>query len=651
MFDMPSADRSDNIDQKGKAGGSWDRQAHEKLYGLNVNTGLGDFLAEVVAPKNFLEFGSGLCGLANYLGTRVSLEPSYCIEPEVLPDGPLMQGIQLLNFDILSAPAPRILDSLFDLVLSIEVMEHIPEERHAEVFDFLVSRAGRLVVFSAARPGQGGHGHVAERPELEWRQELTQRGCWFDPALTMRARSMSNLRNINHRKNLQVFHAPARSAGLLSMEARAKPYLQDLLTIVLRHGGRFTGNLFYVDLAGAIDGRPDHSLHWKRENQLALAARATRILEIGFGAGHSALLCLLANPTSMLTIVDPAEFPHVQSCVEYLKSVFPGRVTFVKGTSAECLDGLQKTRFDLVHLDGGKDKTIVQDLDLIKTLVSRDQVLCIDDTQNTGVQTEVLKRKAIGEIETAPFDAMIAKSQQSRWTHCIARYTDATVKTNDRVIADMVALYQDVAHPSIYTQPSSPGRARADYLILAMRDVEARGLRGAFVEVGVAAGHSSVIAALSASCHFRRDFYLYDTFSGFGPELPEEVDFKGVPIRDYDLSKYQEAACSAPRVRAQVEAAGQPASALFLVEGYAQETIPRMHPPNIAILRLDADLFDPTYIALNELYDLVEPGGYVIVDDYGHWRGCADAVDRFFAERGEPFPGIAIDYTCYGWQK
>jgi hypothetical protein len=44
---------------QGHSGGSWNRAAHEKLYGLNLNTGLGDFLAQEIAPKDFLEFGAG----------------------------------------------------------------------------------------------------------------------------------------------------------------------------------------------------------------------------------------------------------------------------------------------------------------------------------------------------------------------------------------------------------------------------------------------------------------------------------------------------------------------------------------------------------------------------------------------------------------
>lgn len=639
-----------SLDLKGAAGGEWDRAAHEKLYGRNLNTGLGNFIVEHVAPKHLLEFGSGLCELASYIGEWTALAPSFCVEPAVEPADTLSPGIELLNVDVLSTPAPRVLDRLFDLVLSVEVVEHVPRDQHEAVFDFLVARAGRLIVFSGARPGQGGHGHVAERPELEWREEFTSRGCTFDPVLTMRARNMSNRRNVNHCRNLQVFHAPRRSPALLYLEESARPYLQDLLIRVLQNGGRFTGNLFYCDLAGAIGGRPEHSLKTKRENLLELSRLAQNVLKIGFGAGHSALLILLANPSSTLTIVDDARFDHVHDCVDYLKRVFPGRVTFVQGGSTDVLSALPKASFDLIHLDGGKDETIAQDLDLLKPLVTRDHVLCIDDMQNPGIQNEVSRRCETGELESDGFEGMNAASKWSRWTHCMVRFGADPKNQTDTVLSELSKLYQAVEHPSIYTQATNSGKIRAEHLIRAVRNVEALGLEGGFVEVGVAAGHSSVIATLAASRQFPRDFYLYDTFAGFGENLPDEVDHRGVSIRDYDLGKYAQEACKAPSVRARLEAAGLAPERLFLIEGDAQEIISRLTPPRISILRLDADLFDPTYVALRNLYDLVEPGGYIIIDDYGHWKGCAAAVDRFFSERGEAFPGKAIDYTCYGWQ-
>jgi Macrocin-O-methyltransferase (TylF) len=38
--------------------------------------------------------------------------------------------------------------------------------------------------------------------------------------------------------------------------------------------------------------------------------------------------------------------------------------------------------------------------------------------------------------------------------------------------------------------------------------------------------------------------------------------------------------------------------------------------------------------ALHQLYDQVIPGGFVLVDDYDHWKGAKTALDEFLARRG-----------------
>lgn len=101
------------------------------------------------------------------------MDLSYCLEPSVVLDKGLSTQLRPLNVDVLTNPEPRVLDQLFDLVVSMEVAKDVPRDRNEGLFDFLISLAGWLIVFSGARPVQCGHGHIAERPEQEWREEFT----------------------------------------------------------------------------------------------------------------------------------------------------------------------------------------------------------------------------------------------------------------------------------------------------------------------------------------------------------------------------------------------------------------------------------------------------------------------------------------------
>jgi SAM-dependent methyltransferase len=62
----------------------------------------------------------------------------------------------------------------FDLVESLEVAEHIPKHAAEQFIDNLV-RHGRLILFSAATPGQGGENHINEQPPEYWRAKFAAR--------------------------------------------------------------------------------------------------------------------------------------------------------------------------------------------------------------------------------------------------------------------------------------------------------------------------------------------------------------------------------------------------------------------------------------------------------------------------------------------
>jgi SAM-dependent methyltransferase len=63
----------------------------------------------------------------------------------------------------------------FDLVLCLEVAEHVPRGSSITLIENIV-RHGPLVLFSAAVPGQGGEDHVNEQAYAYWRDLFALRG-------------------------------------------------------------------------------------------------------------------------------------------------------------------------------------------------------------------------------------------------------------------------------------------------------------------------------------------------------------------------------------------------------------------------------------------------------------------------------------------
>jgi hypothetical protein len=70
---------------------------------------------------------------------------------------------------------PLRLGRQFDVVQSLEVAEHLPPAA-AETFVDNLAQHGRVILFSAAIPGQGGEHHVNEQPLEYWRAKFAARG-------------------------------------------------------------------------------------------------------------------------------------------------------------------------------------------------------------------------------------------------------------------------------------------------------------------------------------------------------------------------------------------------------------------------------------------------------------------------------------------
>jgi SAM-dependent methyltransferase len=71
-----------------------------------------------------------------------------------------------------------------DVVLSLEVGEHIPEVGADNYVNYLAETRAVVIYFSAARPGQGGEGHINTQPKAYWCEKFYYVGFYVDPDAT-----------------------------------------------------------------------------------------------------------------------------------------------------------------------------------------------------------------------------------------------------------------------------------------------------------------------------------------------------------------------------------------------------------------------------------------------------------------------------------
>ena len=166
----------------------------------------------------------------------------------------------------------------------------------------------------------------------------------------------------------------------------------------------------------------------------------------------------------------------------------------------------------------------------------------------------------------------------------------------------------------------------------AIAQIEKANVPGAIVEMGVWRGGCGAFMAWCAKKYTtQRTVWLFDSFEGLSPFSDEDSEKaakkqrKGGKVFAAPQKDAEEIVLKL-NVRERVK----------IVKGWFKDTVPetKQHIGKIALLRLDADIYEPTKYCLNELYDLVSPGGIIIIDDYGAWKGCNRAVYEFFAERG-----------------
>lgn len=222
-------------------------------------------------------------------------------------------------------------------------------------------------------------------------------------------------------------------------------------------------------------------------------------------------------------------------------------------------------------------------------------------------------------------------------TRIFSKFSDFQLQKRKRsVSSDMDSDFRQIFEECEPYSMTSMERMYA--LFKAVKYIIENNIPGDFVECGVWRGGSSMIIAstLKLLNITDRKIYLYDTFEGMPKPGENDNKFRGDIIGQEVWKKEQKKGgwlvATQEEVKNNLTKIDYPEKNLVFVKGMVEETIPKIAPEQISLLRLDTDFFDSTYHEFVHLYPKLSEKGILIIDDYGSWKGSREATDKYFKE-------------------
>ncbi len=146
----------------------------ESIHNLRDPKQIVPEIIKIINPKSVVDIG---CGLGTFL---------YCFKENGVSDvlgidGPWTDKDKLSKYlnenEFLEKNLEEVfkLDKKYDLAISLEVAEHVSPES-ADIFVKNLISAGKIILFSAAIPLQGGQNHINEQWLSYWEEKFSENG-------------------------------------------------------------------------------------------------------------------------------------------------------------------------------------------------------------------------------------------------------------------------------------------------------------------------------------------------------------------------------------------------------------------------------------------------------------------------------------------
>lgn len=196
------------------------------------------------------------------------------------------------------------------------------------------------------------------------------------------------------------------------------------------------------------------------------------------------------------------------------------------------------------------------------------------------------------------------------------------------------------------------GQARLDNVQYCVTRVLKDEVPGDLIEAGVWRGGAAILmrAVLAAHGVCDRKVWLADSFEGL--PAPDPGKYPGDEGLNFHLDR--NLAVGVEEVQANFARYGLLDDEVRFLVGWFKDTLPSAPIEQLAVVRLDGDLYESTMNAIEALYPKLSVGGYLIVDDYGNrWfsKACRQAIIDYRTSHHITEPIHEIDWTGAYWRR
>jgi len=172
------------------------------------------------------------------------------------------------------------------------------------------------------------------------------------------------------------------------------------------------------------------------------------------------------------------------------------------------------------------------------------------------------------------------------------------------------------------------------------KEVVNKNIEGSLVECGVAGGGCAALMALVANDNNvrSRELWLFDSFEGLPNPTNKDFLNECSKIAGEFIRPLEKGSCLGTYEEVQKLLFSKfriDPKNVVMVRGWFQDTLPQYKGKinKISLLRIDADWYESTKCCLDNFYDNVVGGGFVVIDDYETCFGAKRALNEFLQER------------------